>query len=112
MDLPSKSRVGRAGARLRAHRSGAQHLTPDQLSAELEIVETFRAAHTAPLTAVANEVRALIDDGLEHDVVGQRLKRMATILDKLDRQPTMSLSGMNDLAGCRAVLPNQAQADG
>jgi putative GTP pyrophosphokinase len=36
--------------------------------------------------------------------VSQRLKRMITIVDKLGRQPTMALSKMQDIAGCRAVL--------
>jgi ppGpp synthetase/RelA/SpoT-type nucleotidyltranferase len=44
-------------------------------------------------------------------VVGQRLKRMATIRDKLEREPDMSLSRMHDLGGCRAVLPSQAAVD-
>jgi putative GTP pyrophosphokinase len=36
---------------------------------------------------------------------------METVLDKLVRQPTMALSRMHDIAGCRAVLPEQATAD-
>jgi putative GTP pyrophosphokinase len=43
--------------------------------------------------------------------VGQRLKRMATILDKLEREPTMALSRMHDIAGCRAVVRKQATVD-
>jgi putative GTP pyrophosphokinase len=36
--------------------------------------------------------------------VSQRLKRFPTILDKLRREPTMQLSTMQDIGGCRAVL--------
>jgi ppGpp synthetase/RelA/SpoT-type nucleotidyltranferase len=37
--------------------------------------------------------------------VSQRLKRLATIVDKLHRHPTMDLSRMQDIGGCRAVVP-------
>jgi len=36
--------------------------------------------------------------------VGQRLKRVPTIIDKLTREPTMQLANMQDIGGCRAVL--------
>ena len=39
-------------------------------------------------------------------LVAQRLKRMPTIIDKLDRHPNMKLSTMQDIGGVRAVLPN------
>ncbi len=37
--------------------------------------------------------------------VSQRLKRSTTILDKLGREPTMALSRMQDIGGCRAIVP-------
>lgn len=43
--------------------------------------------------------------------VTQRLKKFATILDKLDRYPAMQLVTMEDIAGVRAVLPDQAAVD-
>ena len=36
--------------------------------------------------------------------VTQRLKRMATILDKLERESSLALDKMQDIGGCRAVL--------
>jgi hypothetical protein len=36
--------------------------------------------------------------------VAQRLKRLPTILDKLTRIPTMSVTTMHDLGGCRVVF--------
>lgn len=35
--------------------------------------------------------------------VAQRHKRRPTIIDKLQREPTMQLSTMHDIAGCRAI---------
>jgi len=40
--------------------------------------------------------------------ISQRLKERRTIIDKLLREPTMQLSTMQDIAGCRAVLPDLA----
>ncbi len=40
-------------------------------------------------------------------IVAQRLKRIPTIVHKLARIPKMQLSRMQDIAGCRAILPSQ-----
>jgi hypothetical protein len=42
----------------------------------------------------------------DHALVAQRLKRFYSIYQKLRRNPNMKLSQMQDLGGCRAVLPN------
>jgi ppGpp synthetase/RelA/SpoT-type nucleotidyltranferase len=47
-------------------------------------------------------VRTLKLDGQ----VTQRLKRMQTILDKLEREPRLSLDRMQDIGGCRVVVPS------
>jgi len=39
--------------------------------------------------------------------ISQRLTERRTIIDKLLREPTMQLSTMQDIAGCRAVLPDR-----
>jgi putative GTP pyrophosphokinase len=43
--------------------------------------------------------------------VTQRLKKFSTMLDKLERHPTMRLTAMEDIGGVRAVVPNQDNAD-
>ena len=40
-------------------------------------------------------------------ILSQRLKRIPTIIDKLSRQPSMALTTMADIAGCRAVFLTQ-----
>ena len=113
MSLPySKSRIDRAGEALRAHQAGRTPLRYEDLVEELAVVESFRKAHAAPLTRVAANLRYYVGEASGGSfVVGQRLKRMATIRDKLDREPSMSLSRMHDLGGCRAVLHDQAAVD-
>jgi putative GTP pyrophosphokinase len=41
-------------------------------------------------------------------IVSQRLKRIPTILDKLGRHSNMKLTRMQDIGGCRAILPDIA----
>ena len=87
-------------------------LEHDLLVAELRVVEAFRAAHADPLRVTAANLRYFVEKVSDGPfIVGQRLKRMDTIRDKLDREPGMSLSRMHDVAGCRAVLPDQGAVD-
>lgn len=44
--------------------------------------------------------------------VGQRLKRAPQMLNKLLRHPTMRLSQMDDVAGCRAILDTRGEISG
>lgn len=108
----SKGRIDRAGDALRAHQSREMPLSHDELVAELRVVEAFRAAHAGPLRTVAANLRYYVAEASGGPfIVGQRLKRMDTIRDKLDREPSMSLARMHDIGGCRAVLPDQAAVD-
>ncbi len=75
------------------------------LTRELAVVEAFRAVHAKPLARVAANSRYYVAEASGGPfIVGQRLKRIATILKKLRRHPDMKLSRMHDIAGCRAVL--------
>jgi len=37
-------------------------------------------------------------------IIAQRLKRFISVMNKLEREPTMKLSQMQDLGGCRAIF--------
>ena len=74
-----------------------------------EVIEAYRSAHAAPLHAAYMGLRScLTTEGLALDA-SRRLKRLPTIEDKLRRLPTMDLSTMQDIGGCRAVLNTQEQ---
>lgn len=108
----SKERVKRVGERLRAHQSGERPMALEALLVELDVVGRWRAAHAAPLTRVAANLRYYVAEASGGSfVVGQRLKRMETIRDKLDREPQMELSRMHDIAGARAVLADEGAVD-
>lgn len=101
---PSNNKVNAAGDEIRRYLSGAEDV---EISFQaLQIIREFRAAHATPLQRVAVNLRYYVD---QHStgrpiVVGQRLKRLATIADKLCRQPRMQLARMHDIGGCRAVV--------
>lgn len=89
----SKSRVNRAGDAVR-HSAPSQH--------DLHVIDEWRAAHRA----VLNTFQAILRERARGKgiTVAQRHKRRRTIFDKLDRLPTMQLSRMDDVAGCRLIF--------
>jgi putative GTP pyrophosphokinase len=102
----SKSEVKRAGKTLRD--SVLHPLTIDEQTvrhAEL-VLENWRSAHAFALNSVQMTLRRQIERTGRTADVSQRLKERRTIIDKLLREPTMQLSTMQDIAGCRAVLPD------
>ncbi|RFZ48250.1 GTP pyrophosphokinase YjbM [Mycobacterium marinum] len=111
--VPSISAVNRAGDVLRRLRVVGNVVSVDawmevgaeQVFAALDTLEAWRAAHARPLGAATNGLRSRIQTmGCSHIEVSQRLKRIPTIIDKLGREPGMSLGRMYDIGGCRAVL--------
>ena len=67
-----------------------------------QVVNNWRAAHSLPLTRVRTELQERVGDGA---LVAQRLKRLPSAAAKLRRMPSMNLARMQDMGGCRAVLP-------
>ena len=56
-----------------------------------------------------SNIRALVDSRLKklsiNCIVGQRLKRMPSIIGKITRFPDMSVSTMQDVGGIRIIVP-------
>lgn len=70
-----------------------------------EAIDWWRNQHAYPLRLANAGVRYYTGPN-----VSQRLKRFGTMVDKLRRHPTMSLTTMEDIGGLRAILPDQADA--
>ncbi|HTR73447.1 MAG TPA: RelA/SpoT domain-containing protein [Solirubrobacteraceae bacterium] len=104
----SKRQITTAGRILRNLESS----TPDELMMALQTIDDWRASHAQPLRKVNANLRYYARKvGVEAPEVTQRLKRFATIADKLRREPNMALSRMEDIGGVRVILPHQQQVD-
>lgn len=85
--------------------------TPEELEEARAILSNYRLAHAYPLNAVTVTVRQRALALYPNAVVAERRKRLPTIIDKLERQPTMSMTTMQDLGGCRVVLETVEEVD-
>ena len=87
------------------NRAGAALSDPGiNLDFILGVVDNWRSAHSYPLHSLTANLRNRADAADQGAVVAQRLKRLGSITKKLERQPNMKLSQMQDIGGCRAVV--------
>jgi ppGpp synthetase/RelA/SpoT-type nucleotidyltranferase len=70
-----------------------------------------RSAHSFPLNTFQTTLRKAARTVDESSLVAQRLKRLSSIDKKLKRFKELSLSEVQDVAGCRAVLGSVRDAD-
>jgi putative GTP pyrophosphokinase len=115
---PSKKEIDRAGTKLRdwlreaaVAGSGSTH-SDEEISDAYNCLASFREGFGTPLTKTTMGVRSMVRTVRAPLVVSQRLKRIVTMLDKLDRHENMKVTRMQDIAGCRAILPSEAHTRG
>lgn len=96
----SKKRIGKAGEVL--IRKVNENIT---YAEAVEIMSNWRGSHAFPLNAVQNCLRNLAKQVTNDFLIAQRLKRKRSITAKLERFPEMKLNRMQDIGGCRAILP-------
>ena len=99
----TKSQVNKAGKVVRRFVAG-EGGSPVELRDAIGMIDRYRAAHQYPLTKATMGLRSMVKSEKCTVEVSQRLKRLPTIVGKLVREPTMQLSTMQDIGGCRAVL--------
>lgn len=96
----SKKKVMKAGSTL-----FDDNATDDEFEEALLILNNWRSSHSYPVNtfqaSLRNKLKSLGIKGL----VAQRLKRIPSIVQKLERFPGMSLARMQDIGGLRAVVP-------
>ena len=101
----SKRSINRAGDVLRTWWREPGPLMSHEEGHAIDLVWEYRASFQDPLTKVVMGVRSNLKAEHVPVVVAQRLKRMPTIMDKLQRQAGMELARMHDIGGCRAIVP-------
>lgn len=100
IEIPSKKSVRKAGNVLRS--SGA---SKEEYAEAVQTLSQWRSIHAYPINTFQAYLRGKIKrDKYEAALVAQRLKRMPSIITKLQRFPSMQLDRMQDIGGLRVVL--------
>jgi ppGpp synthetase/RelA/SpoT-type nucleotidyltranferase len=86
-------------------------MTPDNPDQILMVVDNWRSSHSYPLHALTQNLRVRANAIDQDALIAQRLKRLNAIVFKLQRQPKMRLSQMQDIGGCRAVVKDCLSVD-
>ena len=76
----------------------------EQIIDATQVIDNWRAAHAYPLHVIYMHLRRMVSNHTDI-VVAERLKRLDSIINKLKREPNMSLWTMQDLGGCRFIVP-------
>ncbi len=71
------------------------------------LVSSWRGVHAGPLRTFRNRLGCRVG---RRGIVAQHLKRMPTIISKLERLPRLKLSKMQDIGGCRVIVPTTNDA--
>lgn len=99
-DVPSRERVKKAGKTL--IKADATH---EEFVEAMYIMSQWRSLHSYPINTFQAMLRGKVKRlGFKSPIIAQRLKRAPSIVRKLDRFPSMSLSRMQDIGGIRIVL--------
>lgn len=75
----------------------------------LDIVNNWRSSHNFPLNTFHIGLKQRAKQVDPKAITAQRIKRLASIELKLSRFPTMTLSQMQDIGGCRAIVSTAQQ---
>jgi ppGpp synthetase/RelA/SpoT-type nucleotidyltranferase len=102
----SKKAVRRAGEVI-----GNSASSKAEVEAAKEVVSNFRSSHGYPLIGVTMHIRQRALQVNPDAVVARRMKRLPTIVDKLERYPNMNVTTMQDLGGSRVIFPTVTEVE-
>jgi hypothetical protein len=77
----------------------------------LDVISNWRSSHSFPLNTFTVGLKRRAKDVDPDALVAQRIKRLSSIAAKLERFPTMQLSQMQDIGGCRAIVASIADVN-
>jgi hypothetical protein len=77
----------------------------------LAVINNWRTSHNFPLNTFQRRLRDVAKKINPESLIAQRIKRFASIKLKLELQPNMKMSQMQDLGGCRAILKDIQELD-
>ena len=85
-----------------------EKLGPDWIGNAFTVINNWRAAHNYPLNSIYVTLKNRSSKIHTGALIAQRIKRVMSIGFKLANQRDMKLSQMQDIGGCRAILPTLA----
>ena len=103
----SKSQVNAAGLVIRDHKS----LSDLGMDDALNVLGEWRSCQAYPLQVAYMKLRERAKRVDSRTTVSQRLKRVPSIITKLQRNKNMKLSTVQDIGGCRAVVADIPAVD-
>ena len=77
----------------------------------LLVINNWRSSHAYPLNTFQITLRNRARRIEQNVIIAQREKRLDSIHRKLVAKPTMRMTQMQDIAGCRAVFTNLSDVD-
>lgn len=80
----------------------------DEQAKAQEILGNWRSSHSYPINTFQASLRKKLRSIEKNALVAQRLKRIPSIIGKLQRFPKMQLARMQDIGGLRAIVKNVA----
>ncbi len=106
--LYTKSQIRKAGEILKEPGCHSE----EELGWAFQVVQNYRSLFRVPLSTFNASLRERLKHRkIRAEFVAQRIKRLPTILDKLQRFKDMQLHRMQDIGGLRAVLPDMKALD-
>lgn len=100
-------------SRVQVNAAGKVLVTPvpnlDVYEHALRVINNWRSSHSFPLNTIQIGLRRISKDVDKHSLVAQRIKRLSSIEMKLRLLPSMKLSQMQDIGGCRSIVNNVAK---
>lgn len=108
IEVPSKHAIRRAGETFRALASEetATSVSDIDLQTAFNTLSKWRQLHSYPINTFQAYFRGLVKKHFPNAIVAQRLKRIPSIIRKLERFPHMNLERMQDICGFRIILKN------
>lgn len=101
----SKSQINRIGKQIRKKLNQNDVI----IESDLELLQNYRISFQSSLNAVFDFLVLKSKYHYKGSLTVYRLKRIDTIIRKIKRFPTMSLSKMQDIAGCRSIVGSESQ---
>lgn len=96
----SRSQIIKAGKTIKK-----ANATTNEIKHATKVIDNWRASHAFPMHVIYMHLRRMVksNNGI---IIAERLKRLDSIVGKLKREPTMSLWAIQDLGGCRVIVPS------